>query len=74
MKSNLMNQKKVYILCSINSELQSFACLTLKLLVIIMVNINRVFTMYSRSKRKKKTIYFNTNYHTEMKLVPIFID
>ena len=29
--------------------------------------------MHSRSK-KKKTIYFNTNYRTEMKLVPIIMD
>ena len=29
--------------------------------------------MYSRSK-KKSPIYFNTNYHTEMKLVPIIMD
>ena len=31
--------------------------------------------MYSRSKKKRNTpIYFNTNYHTEMKLVPIIMD
>ena len=36
--------------------------------------------MYSRSKKKKETkkrntpIYFNTNYRTEMKLVPIIMD
>ena len=36
-----------------------------------------VLSMYSSSKRKKKRnthIYFNTNYHTEMKLVPIIMD
>ena len=31
--------------------------------------------LYSRSKKKKNIpIYFNTNYHTEMKLVPIIMD
>ena len=32
--------------------------------------------MYSRSKKKKKyaPIYYNTNYRTEMKLVPIIMD
>ena len=30
--------------------------------------------MYSRSKKKKIPIYFNTNYRTEMKLVPIIMD
>ena len=31
--------------------------------------------MYSKSKKKRNTpIYFNTNYRTEMKLVPIIID
>ena len=31
--------------------------------------------MYSSSKKKRNTpIYFNTNYHTEMKLVPIIMD
>ena len=34
----------------------------------------RMFTeMYCRSK-KKKPIYFNTNYSTEMKLVPFIMD
>ena len=31
--------------------------------------------MYSRSKKKRNTpIYFNTNYHIEMTLVPIIMD
>ena len=31
--------------------------------------------MYSRAKKKRNTpIYFNTNCHTEMKLVPIIMD
>ena len=32
--------------------------------------------MYSRSKKKKRNtlIYFNTNYRTKMKLVPIITD
>ena len=30
--------------------------------------------MYSTSKKKKKPIYFNLNYRTEMKLVPIIVD
>ena len=31
--------------------------------------------MYSKSKKKRNTpIYFNTNYRTEMKLVPIIMD
>ena len=31
--------------------------------------------MYSSSKKKQNTpIYFNTNYHTEKKLVPIIMD
>ena len=33
--------------------------------------------MYSKSKKKRKRntpIYFNTNYRTEMKLVPIIMD
>ena len=31
--------------------------------------------MYSSSKKKRNTpIYFNTNYRTEMKLVPIIMD
>ena len=34
-----------------------------------------MFTMYSKSKKKRNTpIYFNTNYRTEMKLVPIIMD
>ena len=34
-----------------------------------------ICTMYSRSKKKRNTpIYFNTNYRTEMKLVPIIMD
>ena len=31
-------------------------------------------SMYSRAKKKNTPIYFNTNYHTEMKLVPIMVD
>ena len=32
-------------------------------------------SMYSRSKKyDKTTIYFNTNYHTKMKLVPVIMD
>ena len=32
-------------------------------------------SMYSQSKKKRNTpIYFNTNYRTEMKLVPIIMD
>ena len=30
--------------------------------------------MYSRSKRRNTPIYFNTNYRTEMKLVPMIMD
>ena len=30
--------------------------------------------MTCRVGQKKKTIYFNTNYRTEMKLVPIIMD
>ena len=30
--------------------------------------------MYYRSKKKKKTVYFNTYYRTKMKLVPIIMD
>ena len=30
--------------------------------------------MYSRLKKKKKTIYYNTNYRTEIKLLPINMD
>ena len=37
----------------------------------------KMMSIYSKSKKKKKKrnipIYFNTNYHTEMKLVPIII-
>ena len=36
---------------------------------------NGSFAMYSKSKKKRNTpIYFDTNYRTEMKLVPIIMD
>ena len=40
-------------------------------------NVKRCITLYRRSKKekeKKPSTYFNTNYHREMKLVPIIMD
>ena len=31
----------------------------------------KIVRTVGKKKKKKKTIYFNTNYRTEMKLVPI---
>ena len=46
------------------------------LLSMVLLTIMTLSNMYSRSKKKKKLtpIYFYTNYHTEMKLVPIVMD
>ena len=47
-------------------------CVSLKQMVNVIYLLYNKF-MYSRSK-KTTTTYFNTNYRTEMKLVPIIMD
>ena len=48
-------------------------------MIIAVINTNSFLEasdrMYRQSKKKKKNlIYFNTNYRTEMKLVPVIMD
>ena len=39
-----------------------------------LIMVFHVMSMYSRSNKKQNTLYFNANYRTEMKLLPIIMD